>query len=103
VRTILATLVSLMTIAAISAQAAPLTPAKADPLELAAPPPMELVRDDCGHGWHRTGWRDQWGRWHWGDCVPNGNLHPGWEARWDYPYPVWRGPSVGWNGEPNWR
>src|SRR6516225_10046256 len=40
-------------------------------LELTAPP-IELVRDDCGHGWHRTGWRDYWGYWHWGDCVPNG-------------------------------
>jgi hypothetical protein len=62
-----------------------------------------LARDDCGHGWHRTGWRDQWGRWHWGDCVPNGNPHPGWGAHWDYPYPVWRGPSVGWYAEPTWR
>jgi hypothetical protein len=76
-RTIVATLVGPMTLAAISAQAAPLTPSKAAPPELVAPPPVALVRDDRGHGWHRTGWRDRWGYWHWGDCVPNGNPHAG--------------------------
>jgi hypothetical protein len=97
-RAILATLAGLMTIAAISVQAAPLPQAKA-----AAPPPMVLVRDDCGHGWHRTGWSDRWGYWHWGDCVPNGNPHAGWGAQWSYPYPGWRGPYEGWNNPPNWR
>jgi hypothetical protein len=72
-RTILAPVVGVMTIAAISAQAAPLTPSKA-----AAPPAMEPARDDCGHGWHCMGWCDRWGYWHWGNCVPNGNPHAGW-------------------------
>jgi hypothetical protein len=21
--------------------------------------------------WHRGHWRDRWGYWHWGECVPN--------------------------------
>ena len=21
--------------------------------------------------WHREHWRDRWGYWHWGECVPN--------------------------------
>ena len=92
-----------VTLAATTVQAAPPVAVKKSAVERGAAPPLVLARDDCGHGWHRTGWRDQWGRWHWGDCVPNGNPHPGWGAHWDYPYPVWRGPSVGWYGEPNWR
>ena len=92
-----------VTLAATAVQAAPPVAVKKSAVERGAAPPLVLARDDCGHGWHRTGWRDQWGRWHWGDCVPNGNPHPGWGARWDYPYPVWRGPSVGWYAEPTWR
>src|SRR6516225_6364057 len=53
-----------------SAQAAPLS-LKPTSIELGASPPVELVRDGCGRGWHRTRWRDQWGNWQWGDCVPN--------------------------------
>jgi class 3 adenylate cyclase len=34
-------------------------------------PPMELVALGCGLGWHRHDWRDYWGRWNWGRCVPN--------------------------------
>ena len=86
-RMILPVLVGGVALAAISAHAAPLPPAKSPAVELTAPP-IELVRDDCGHGWHRTGWRDYWGYWHWGDCVPNGNPHPGWGEGRDY----WRGP-----------
>jgi class 3 adenylate cyclase len=33
-------------------------------------PPMELVALGCGPGWHRRDWRDYWGRWNWGRCVP---------------------------------
>jgi hypothetical protein len=29
-------------------------------------------RDGCGRGGHRTRWRDQWGYWHWSDCMPDG-------------------------------
>ena len=57
-----------LTLAA-SAQAAPLPPTPAA-IELGAAPPFELVRDGCGRGWHRTHWRDQWGNWQWGDCIP---------------------------------
>jgi hypothetical protein len=76
---------------AASAQAAPLAsqPAK---IEFGAAPPVELVRDGCGRGSHRTHWRDQWGHWQWGDCVPNeGRPYGGYGAGWYNPYPVWRG------------
>jgi len=39
------------------------------------------VRDGCGRGWHRHHWRDQWGYWHGGDCVPDeGRPYGGWGA-----------------------
>src|SRR5262252_6802443 len=44
---------------AASVQAAPLAPNPAS-IELGAAPSVELVRDNCGRGWHRTRWRDQW-------------------------------------------
>ena len=82
-----------------STQAAPLVPNPAS-IELGAAPPVELIRDRCGRGWHRTHWRDQWGNWQWGDCVPNEGSY-GYEGRgagWYYSYPVWRGvlPRWGW-------
>jgi hypothetical protein len=58
-------------IAAVSAQAAPISAIKAPAAELGAKPPIEPIRDGCGHGWHRTHWHDRWGSWHWGRCVPN--------------------------------
>src|SRR5215831_8848402 len=103
-RAVVLTFVSLTALAAVSANGAPITiPAKPMHIEAGTGAPIELVRDDCGHGWHRTGWRDRWGYWHWGDCVPNGNPHAGWGARWDYPYQGWPGPYEGWNNLPNWR
>jgi hypothetical protein len=34
--------------------------------------PVQLVAQACGAGWHRRpGWRDQYGKWHPGQCVPN--------------------------------
>ena len=64
-----------------SAQAAPLS-LKPTSIELGASPPVELVRDGCGRGWHRTRWRDQWGNWQWGDCVPNeGGYGYGYDGR----------------------
>jgi len=81
------------------AQAAPLAPNPGS-IELSAPPTMELVRDGCGRGWHRTRWRDQWGYWQSGDCVPNegGYGYDGRGAGWYNPYPDWRGvlPRWGW-------
>jgi hypothetical protein len=48
--------------AAVSAQAAPIAaPARVNAVELGAAPPIELVRQDCGWGWHRRRWRDRWG------------------------------------------
>jgi hypothetical protein len=69
---------------AASVQATPLPP-KPKPIELGAAPLIELVRDGCGRGWHRTHWRDQWGNWQWGHCIPNGNPHDAWSAGWYYP------------------
>jgi hypothetical protein len=90
-------------ILAASAQAAPLTSNRTS-IEFGAAPPVELVRDNCGRGWHRTRWRDQWGNWQWGDCVPNeGGYGPGYGydgrgAGWYVPYPDLRGvlPRWGW-------
>jgi len=70
-RTMIATLAGLTVLVAVSVQAAPLPPAKATPAKLSTVPPIELVRQGCGWGWHRGGWRDRWGYWHWGRCYPN--------------------------------
>jgi hypothetical protein len=70
-RIIVATLAGLVVVAAVSAQAVPLPPAKAIPAERSAAPQIELARQGCGWGWHRTRWVDLWGYWHWGRCVPN--------------------------------
>ena len=83
------------------AQAAPLSPKPAS-IELGTTPPIELGRDGCGRGYHRAHWRDQWGNWQWGDCVPNeggyGSGYDGRGAQWYYPYPDWRAalPRWGW-------
>jgi hypothetical protein len=61
-----------------------------------AAPSIELVAQGCGHGWHRPRWRDHWGYWHWGHCVPNGGPHDAGDAGWNHPYSDWRGPSGGW-------
>jgi hypothetical protein len=61
---------SLLALAAISVQAAPLPPAEAGPNHAAISPPIELVAHGCGYGYRRTQWQDQWGHWHWGRCVP---------------------------------
>jgi len=70
-RTMIATLAGLVALGAVSVQAAPLPPAKANPAEVGAAPSIELVRQGCGWGWHRGHWRDRWGYWHWGRCYPN--------------------------------
>jgi hypothetical protein len=67
-RTVIGTFAGLLGFVAVSAQAAPIAP-KPMQAEL-APPSIELVRQGCGPGWHRTGWRDRYGYWHWGRCVP---------------------------------
>jgi hypothetical protein len=85
-----------LVLAAASVQAAPV-PTKATPVELGAVASLELVRDG-GRGSHRTRWRDQWGYWHWGDCIPDGGPYGGWGAGWYYPPSYWRGtpPRWGW-------
>lgn len=80
---------------AASVQAASLAPAPAS-IENGAAPLIQLVRDGCGRGWHRTHWRDQWGNWQWGHCIPNGRPHDAWSTGWNHPYSKWRGPSGGW-------
>ena len=69
-RIITLTCAGLLTLGAISVQAAPLPIAKANPTGISASPPIELVAQGCGYGQRRTYWQDQWGRWHWGRCVP---------------------------------
>jgi hypothetical protein len=97
-RVIVATFAGSVALVTFSVQAAPLPPVKADAIELSSAPPIEQVRDDCGHGWHRTGWRDQWGRWQWGKCVPNVDPYRGQGAGWYSPPSYWRGtpPPWGW-------
>jgi hypothetical protein len=95
-RAVILALVSGVALAATSVQAAP-APTKALPSELAVAPSVELVRDGCGHGWHRHYWRDQWGFWHGGDCVPDeGRPYGGYGAGTYYPPPYWGSPSRPW-------
>jgi hypothetical protein len=56
-RVVILAFVGGVVLAAISAQATPLS-LKASATELGAAPPVELVAHDCGHGWHRQHWRD---------------------------------------------
>jgi hypothetical protein len=85
-----------LALAAAAVHAAPQPPGEAPAAELGAAAPIEPASDGCGHGWHRPRWRDYWGYWHWGHCVPNGGPHDGWSAGWNHPYSDWRGPSGGW-------
>ncbi len=68
-RIVLAGLAGIVVFALVSAQAAPV-PDKA----VAAPAPgahaQQLAAQGCGPSRHRAGWRDAYGRWHWGRCVP---------------------------------
>ena len=70
-RAIVPLLAGLLILTAVSGQAAPFVAKKALPPELSTAPPIEHVAEGCGPGWHRHHWRDYWGRWHWGRCVPN--------------------------------
>jgi hypothetical protein len=63
--------VSGVALAAMSARAAPLAPRPPSQASIDAAPPIELVAEGCGWGWHRHHWIDRWGHWHWGHCVPN--------------------------------
>jgi len=80
---------------AASTQAAPVWRNTAG-IEFGAAPPIELVRDGCGRGWHLSRWRDQWGYWHSDHCIPNGGPHDAWSAGWNHPYSDRYGPSASW-------
>lgn len=69
-RIISAACAGLVALSAISVQAAPFPLAKAGSAQLGVLPPIELVAEGCGYGQRRTRWQDEWGRWHWGRCVP---------------------------------
>src|SRR6202022_1586941 len=95
-RAVILAVVCGLALAATPFQAAPV-PTKALPGELSVAPPVELVRDGCGRGGHRTRWRDQWGFWHWGDCVPDeGRPYRGKGAGPYYPPSYWGGPPRPW-------
>ena len=56
-------------LAAVPASAAP-NPHQAAGLDGASS--VQLVAQGCGAGWHwHYGWRDAYGNWHPGRCVPN--------------------------------
>jgi hypothetical protein len=59
-----ATLAAFVVQMAVSALAALLPPAKSTTAELTPASSIELVRQGCGWGWHRSHWRDRWGYWH---------------------------------------
>jgi hypothetical protein len=91
-RAVILAFVSAATLAAVSAQAAT-PPPKPSAIQLGAEPFLELVRDGCGRGWHRHHWRDQWGYWRGGDCVPDGGgPYHGNGAGTYYPPSYWGGP-----------
>jgi hypothetical protein len=66
-----AILTGLAVLVTVSAQAALPPPPKAAPALQGTAPPIELVAQGCGPGWHRLGWRDYLGHRHWGRCVHN--------------------------------
>jgi len=95
-RAIILAVVCGLALATTSLQAAPV-PTKALPGELGVAPSLKLVRDGCGRGWHRHHWRDQWGYWHGGDCVPDeGRPYGGWGAGTPYPPSYWGVPPRPW-------
>ena len=69
-RVIVATLVSLVALAAVSVQAAP-SPSKENWLPLGGALFFDLGDQACGHGLHQSLRRDWRGDWWWGPCVPN--------------------------------
>jgi hypothetical protein len=54
-----------VTASAASPEAAPAVPRNA------ASPTILLVAGGCGPGFHHRHWRDRFGHWHLGRCVPN--------------------------------
>jgi hypothetical protein len=70
-RAIVLTFLGLAALGAVSVQAAPIAvPARPIAVEPGTAPSIELVRQDCGWGWHRSRWHDSSGYWHWGRLLP---------------------------------
>jgi mono/diheme cytochrome c family protein len=69
-RVMIAGFAGLMALSAASSEAAHLLPANTGRDTLGAAPPIEFVAHGCGHGYRRTSWQDEWGYWHWDQCVP---------------------------------
>ena len=68
-RAVVLTFLGLAALGAVPVQAAPMVvPAKQIAVELRGAPSIE-VRQGCGWGWHRGGWRDRWGYWRIGDAA----------------------------------
>ena len=66
-----AAIAALVAVFGLMALPAPGWAAPAAPQGIAvAAPSIWMVRDGCGAGWHKQGWRDRWGNWH-RRCVPN--------------------------------
>ncbi len=65
------TVIAVVAVCGLMALPASVRAAPAAPHDIAgAASAISLVRDGCGAGWHRQGWRDRWGNWH-SRCVPN--------------------------------
>src|SRR5262249_15056960 len=85
-----------LALAASAAEAAPLAP-KPTAIGPGAALSLELARDGCGGRWHRHHWRDQWGYWRWGDCVPDeGRPYGGYGAGTYYAPSYWGVPPRPW-------
>jgi hypothetical protein len=65
-----AAIVALVAVSGLIALAAPAPAAPSAPPGITSAPPIALVRDGCGAGWHAQTWRDRWGNMH-RRCVPN--------------------------------
>ena len=68
-RVLLTVFLASIAFVATSVEAAPIT-AKPGTADIGATLPIEPVAQGCGWDWHRAHWRDRWGYWHWGHCVP---------------------------------
>jgi hypothetical protein len=70
-RTMIATLAGLVALTSGSAQAVPLAPAKAIPVQFGASPSIEPARQRCGLGLASGSLAGPLGLWHWGGCYRN--------------------------------
>lgn len=66
-RVILAIFAALAAFAAVSVEAGPNS---ANWVDLGITAPLDLVAQSCAPDWLRSRWRDHWGYWHGGHCIP---------------------------------